>query len=434
MKIFFISILIASTFCFANDSKYIMVRHLKGHAQLDKSLSSSLNRTILKFLASLPEYQLMMNPNSPPEKTTLNIFAVDGDITKEGTHFNFSLNLLDLKKQVVINSVSHRKIREEDLIRIIQGGLEALFEKVPAEDSPKAKQKKEDLDKEIQSVFTNPANEKVVDFKDRIKGLQSEADAAIMMKTKENGNSSEEVSKNDQSSSETSGLFSNQSEDSIEAKVSLLEKLKKVFRSHSVEALFERRTIRTISYIETNSEMSLMQLKLFGHLWTNPSKEWGVNYGLANTIPVVSEVSAPSLLTAQISGAFEKPNFSASLGLRREDLVFFNIPDPGGGLQGASIQTNQAFIALTMTPDRFDRKWTIGASYSSLLSGQSGWLSLNNAKSFTGQSYSLELIPPYVVYGCKFRIIVSNTTTNAQGAVPFKLNETRIVTGATFTF
>lgn len=150
------------------------------------------------------------------------------------------------------------------MIRIIRGGLEALFEAVPVEDSPKPKQKKEDLDKEIQSVFTNPANEKVVDFKDRIKGLQSEADAAIVKKSKENGNSSEDVAKNNQSSSETSGLLTNQSEDTIEAKVPLLEKLNKIFRSHSVEALFERRTIKTISYIETNSEVSLMQLKLFG--------------------------------------------------------------------------------------------------------------------------------------------------------------------------
>lgn len=75
MKIVFLFILLASTLCFANDSKYIMVRHLKGQAQLEKSLSSSLNRTVLKFLASLPEYQLMMNPNSPPEKNDTKYFC-----------------------------------------------------------------------------------------------------------------------------------------------------------------------------------------------------------------------------------------------------------------------------------------------------------------------------------------------------------------------
>ena len=416
-----------------------MVRHLKGQGLLEKSLSSSMNRTILKFLASLPDYQLMMNPNSPPEKTTLNIFAVDGDITKEGINFNFTLNLLDLKKQVVVNSVSHKNIREEDLIRIIRGGLEALFEAVPVDSpkpkpKPKPKQNKEENDKEIQSVFTNPSNEKAVDFKERIKGLQSEADAAIVKKNKENENSPDEVAKNNKSPNENSGLFTNQSEENVKAQLPILEKLKKIFRSHSVEALFERRTINTVSYIKTNSEMSLVQLKLFGHLWTNDSKNWGLNYAIANTIPVASEVPAPGLTTAQLSGGFENQNFSATLGARREDLVFFNIPDPGGGLQGASLQTNQAFIALTMTPDKFDRKWTIGTNYSTLLSGQSSFLSLKNAKSFSGQSYGLELIPPYVVYGCKFRIIVSNTTTNAQGAVPFKLTETRFVTGATFTF
>ena len=435
MKLILFLIFIASSFSFANNSKYIMVRHLKGQGLLEKSLSSSMNRTILKFLASLPDYQLMMNPNSPPEKTTLNIFAVDGDITKEGINFNFTLNLLDLKKQVVVNSVSHKNIREEDLIRIIRGGLEALFEAVPVDSpKPKPKQNKEENDKEIQSVFTNPSNEKAVDFKERIKGLQSEADAAIVKKNKENENSPDEVAKNNKSPNENSGLFTNQSEENVEVQLPILEKLKKIFRSHSVEALFERRTINTVSYIKTNSEMSLVQLKLFGHLWTNDSKNWGLNYAIANTIPVASEVPAPGLTTAQLSGGFENQNFSATLGARREDLVFFNIPDPGGGLQCASLQTNQAFIALTMTPDKFDRKWTIGTNYSTLLSGQSSFLSLKNAKSFSGQSYGLELIPPYVVYGCKFRIIVSNTTTNAQGAVPFKLTETRFVTGATFTF
>jgi hypothetical protein len=436
MKIVLFFILLSSTLCLGNDNKYIMVRHLKGQAQLEKDLSSSLNRTVLKFLASLPEYQLMMNPTSPPEKTTLNIFAVDGEITKEGKDFNFTLSLLDLKKQVVLRSVSHSKIREEDFIRIIKAGLEALFEAVPVEENQKSLQKsKQETDKEkAESSAKNPNNEKVIDFKERIKGLQSQADSAIVKKNKEGDKNSDEVAKSNQSSASNSGLFSNNSEEEVQANLPFFEKFRKIFRSHSVEALLDRRFIKTDSYIQTTSEMSLVQLKLFGHLWTNPSQEWAINYGIGNAIPVASEVPAPSLTTAQISGGYEKPNFTASLGLRREDYVFFNIPDPGGGLQGASIQANQAFIALSVTPNKFDRKWTMGASYSSLLSGQSGWLSLKNAKNFKGQSYSLELIPPYVVYGCKFRIMVSNMTTNAQGAVPFKLNETRFVTGATFTF
>ncbi len=110
-----------------DDIKFIMIRQFKGQDQLGQSLSSALNKTVMKYLASLKGYELLLNSSTPPEQTTLNIFAVEGIVARENNTLNFTLDLFDIKKKVIVRTVKKTEIREEDFIRLIQGALEALF-------------------------------------------------------------------------------------------------------------------------------------------------------------------------------------------------------------------------------------------------------------------------------------------------------------------
>jgi hypothetical protein len=49
-----------------DDIKFIMIRQFKGQDQLGQSLSSALNKTVMKYLASRKGYELLLNSSAPP--------------------------------------------------------------------------------------------------------------------------------------------------------------------------------------------------------------------------------------------------------------------------------------------------------------------------------------------------------------------------------
>ena len=436
MKIIFffaLSILLNSQESFGRNVKYLMIRPLKGQEILGQTLSSSLNRTMLKHIASQPGFEIILNTLSLPEQTTETIYAIEGTISKKLNFFDFTLNLLDLKNQIVIKSVSQTNIREEDLIRIIRGGLEALF--LPLEnEKKKIKSTKDTAIKNGALIVTSNNNEKVIDFKQRIKGLQNAADAAVSNKTNANGESTDSNNKNSTLNSPNNQMAV-RSQIQVDAKdSSILDKLKKNFRDHRLGLIYEMRSIQTESYIITQSDMTLMQLRIDGQLWQNLSKIWGLNYELSLTKPLSSVIEAPDLKSYSISNSLNGSGYSFHLGLSREDFLFFNITQPGAGLESGTIQGNFLKAALHLKPRLLDRQWLLAASYATTIIADTDWSSLKNAKNLAGNYFSLELIPPFIVYGCNFRIMIRSNTITAQGDTPFKLNDTRLLAGASYTF
>lgn len=194
------------------EKKFIMIRQFKGQDQLTRPLSSSLNKTVVKYLASLPGYQLLLNNSSPPTETLMTIYAVEGIIQREGNFLGFTLDLLDIKKKVLVRTVKKSEIREEDFIRLVHGALEALFTTLRNKnDDPEIERKKQSTklgnDKDISSVVTNSPNNTAIDFKQRIKGLQEGADSAISKKQQGNPNDDVSLSQNNSSNSSTGGSF-----------------------------------------------------------------------------------------------------------------------------------------------------------------------------------------------------------------------------------
>jgi hypothetical protein len=419
-----------------DEKKYIMIRKFKGQDQLGQSLSSSLNRTVIKYLASLPGYELLLNSSSPPEQTLIDIFAVEGIIERQDKTLSFTLDLLDIKKKVVVKTVKKTEIREEDFIRLIQGGLEALFLSLknynPNEKSER-KTSKGTSEKEESSIVTNAANDSAIDFKQRIKGLQEGADSAITKKQDSSSTSEETNSeKNISSSSSGDSLFSTTDFDRNDKKEKTTTRV--IRRDLNLEVFYEKRSIDTVSYIQTISQLNILHVQSNGNLWHNENKNLFFKYHAGFGKPLASELPAPSLINLGLLSAFTFKDHSFGIGVKKEDLLFFNISEPGGGLKSGTIQATWAQLMIELNPIIKDRKWNIRTQYLSSVSSSSGWKPLSKAKSFQGNSIGLDIGLPYTFYGLTPRLSYQSTKMVGEAQTSVKLNDTRIAMGATYYF
>jgi hypothetical protein len=419
-----------------SDKKFIMIRQFKGQEQLSRSLSSSLNRTVLKYLASLPGYELLLNSSSPPNQTLMNIYAVEGKIERGQNSLSFNLDLLDIKKNVVVNTVKKTDIREEDFIRLIQGGLEALFlsiKEVPVEEKKRNKTSERIKDNEIPPIVTNKANNSAIDFKQRIKGLQDEADIAVNKKQQLNQSSEESSAANMTSSSSTGeALLSSTDFGQFEKKQKSTARVIK--REFNIEVSYEKRTIDTNSYIQTISQLNILNLHANGNIWHNENKNVFFRFNAGLGKPLASELPAPNLYNFGVQTIFSIKDQFIGLGLKREDLLFFNIDTPGAGLKSGTIQANWAQILVELNPILKNKLWNIKTQYSTSISSSSGWKPLKEAKSFQGNSIGIDVGIPYPVYGALPRLQFQQTEMVGKSNNGVTLKDTRVALGATYFF
>lgn len=438
IKIFVLICILFSPLAFGqknSEKKYIIIRQFKGQDQISRQLSTSLNKTVLKFLASLPDYELLFNSAAPPEQTLINIYAIEGIIETIDNKLSFSLDLLDTKKRVVIRTVKKNEIREEDFIRLIQGGLEALFIPLKNNEDQESDKKKSSStgDKEIETIITNTANNSAINFKERIKGLQEAADAAITKKRTDSNSTDENTNQNNNASSSQSGAFMSSTDiDQDSKKVKTVGRIYK--RNFSIEVDYQKRNINTKSYIQTISELNFLQLGSNGDLWHTENKVYYLKYQGGLSKPLASELPAPNLFHYGLVNSFKFLDQSFDLGLKREDVLFFNIPEPGGGLNSGTIQTNWAQLVFNLNTVIKDKKWNVRIEYLSSLSASSGWKPLSEAKSFQGNSYTFEVRLPYVFYEMTPRLIYQSTSLVGKGVTALNIQDTRMAIGASYTF
>ena len=418
------------------DIKFIMIRQFKGQDQLGQSLSSALNKTVMKYLASRKGYELLLNSSAPPEQTTLNIFAVEGIVARENNTLNFTLDLFDIKKKVIVRTVKKTEIREEDFIRLIHGALEALFIPLKEQEIENKTQKKVTLnDKGINdpSIITNMASSSAIDFKQRIKGLQEAADQAINKNQTTNTNSEEIKSENNVSSSSSSGNLFSSSEIELNQK-SEKTTLRVIKRDYNLELFYENRSIDTSSYIQTISQLNIFHLQTNANLWHDESKLLYFKFLFGAGKPLASELPAPNLLNLGIQTAVHFKENSIALGIKREDLLFFNIDEPGAGLKSGTIQANWAQILFDYNLNFKNQNWNIKAQYLSSISSSSGWKTLSKTKSFQGNSIRLEIGSPFKYFGFSPKLSYQQTEMVGKGATSLSMKDTRIALGATYFF
>lgn len=418
------------------DIKFIMIRQFKGQDQLGRSLSSALNKTVMKYLASLKGYELLLNSSSPPEQTTMNIFAVEGLVARENNSLNFTLDLFDIKKKVIVRTVKKTEIREEDFIRLIQGALEALFIPLKEQESESKIQKKVTQDeKDINEppIITNMANSSAIDFKQRIKGLQEGADQAITKKQTSNSESDETKSENKVSSNSSSGNLFSKSEIEFNQK-SEKTTSRVIKRDFNLELYYEKRSIDTTSYIQTISQLNILHLQTNANVWHDENKLLYLKFLVGAGKPLASELPAPNLFNLGIQTAVHFSGNSIALGIKREDLLFFNIDEPGAGLKSGTIQANWAQILFDYNLNFKNQNWNIKAQYLSSISSSSGWKTLSKSKSFQGNSIRLEIGSPFKFSGFSPKLLYQQTEMVGKASTSLSMKDTRIALGATYFF
>jgi|GEM_PF-2819247 hypothetical protein len=437
--IFIIFTLIFSQLTFGqgvSEKKYIIIRQFKGQDKISRPLSNSLNKTVLKFLASLPEYELLLNSAAPPEQTLINIFAVEGVIEQIDNKLSFTLDLLDTKKRLVIKTVKKNEIREEDFIRLIQGGLEALFINLKEENEKAQKLEKKtsnSSDKEIDTISTNTANASAINFKDRIKGLQEGADSAISKKRLDSHSTEENTNQNNNSGASSSGMLMSSSDlDQNDKNDKTIPRIYK--RNFNVEVIYEKRNIDTNSYIKTISDLNFLQLRSSGDIWHTENKIFYLKYQGGISKPLASELPAPNLFQYGFTSSFKMKEHSIDIGLKKEDVLFFNITEPGGGLTSGTIQATWAQALIEINPIIKDKKWNIKTQYLSSVASSTGWKPLSKTKGFQGNSTGIEIGLPYIIYGLTPRILYQSTNLAGKGETSLSVKDTRIAIGATYVF
>jgi len=411
----------------ADEAKQILIRSFKGQENLNPSINSAIKRTILKKIAELPGYQLVLSSEAPPVASVNQAFALEGIIFEEKNFYRIELSLLDLKKQSVVNAIKKSDVREEDLVRMIQGAIEALF--LPLEKTKKKvtnSSEPEDFNR-----VTNVANPNAVNFKERIQGLMSDADTAITKKASDNQADLSKENQSNSSGSNASGeLISTIDHEGLFNKKNLL----KILKYHSLAALFEKKSIETDSLVNTASESTYFRMMARGHLWRNQSYRYSVNYSFDFSKALDAKVTSPNLISYGLMGVAEFETLSMGLGSSQENELFYNIQSPGSGLAAGTLSVMWLNFMLKKKLGGESKHWLFSGQYKHPLSSKSQWQTISSISGIEGQGFQVEISPPLVVKGVNFRIIYQRTNLKLQGDFPFTLSENRIMTGAHYQF
>jgi hypothetical protein len=424
-------ILFFSLWAQADTPKSILIRPFKGQSSLNPSLSSAIKRTILKKIAEMPGYTLVLSSDAPPTASLVETVALEGEIIKEKDFYRIELLLLDLKKQSLIHAVKKSDVREEDLVRMIQAAIEALFLPVEKKSKPKSGEKTSSTDDFNNQV--NVANQNALDFKSRIKGLMSDADQALVKKAEAKSavdESADKTNTKNNSSPNNSKVVSTRENDNLFNKMKFL----KIIKDHSVTALFEKKSILTKSLIETTSESSYFRLMARGHVWRNSSYKYSLNYQFDYAKAVAAEVPSPNLISYGFMGRTNFELAEVGAGVSKETELFYNIQDQGTGLESGTTSINWVNLSAAKKWGSDKKGWFIQGQYKHPLSSQSAWKTLSSVTQVQGKAFQIEISPPLVVKGVNFRIIYQKTDLKFQGDIPFTISENRIMTGAHYQF
>lgn len=414
---------------FAEGSPYILLRPIMGIEQMPPTLNRQLQRTSLQIIAKQPGYDLLLSGEILPESSLVPVFAVEGQVSRNGRGFSIEVRLLDIKSKQVVTKASRENIREEDLIRLYQAALESLF--IP--DNKPTTTKEEEPIKEVEikktkvnkkSFYVSPPAHRTIDFKKRILALQRNTDIAI-------AELKEEVKKpeDNETKKEIIPTRSLASDGILEIKIdSPLPKRiesRKFNSNHRIGLGYSIISVNSDYFINTTTSIHALSLNGNGHMpFSFFDGKVAFSYESSYSKVVSSTVKAPSLYS--ISPGFSWLNSYVNLGLylSYETSFFTNIDQPGAGLKvfsldplSARIKAEFDFHAIT--------KWNADISYSQIISANSNYRPLSQAKSWSGSSFKLALSPNYNYKDWRGVIHFEKSNLTSQGEKIFSYNDTR---------
>jgi hypothetical protein len=427
-----IIILLCQQGLWAQDKSFALLRKIQGLELLSNSLSRQLEKVSLQVIVKQKDYELLLSGSDTPSRSLINMVAVESEVVRAGNYYRIEARLIDIKTKKLLSKAARDQIREEDLLRIFQAAMEAIFiqhdqnnfkKKETNDNKPTITNSVELKKKVANTAQLNTPDHHSLDFKKRVQDLQSGVDSKIVEVIEDKKDEAAKA-KSKENNSTISILNPNQlvTEEPFE-KV----KSPKIYdRQHRVTIGRDSRDISSVGLVETTLKAQMLHLKASGHSPTaifDGRTAW--SYDLGYSSPQSAPVKTPLIYQVGLYGTWLGPYLNFSIGLFRDASFFVNLANPGEGLQPNAIMSSwlRAKTEITLP---FKYPWKIGASFASPIQVESDYGPLATADKWQGSHLHLDMSPHYVVFGFEFNIMLERLNLTTQGDVPFTFNESRL--------
>lgn len=432
-KISLLILFLISFTTLAGEFPYVLVRHIQGSERLPPELAKLMEKTALQVVMKQPDLEILLSGSDTPTSAVVEIIAVESEVQKNPNGYRIEARLIDLRTKKLINKIDHDAIREEDLLRLFQSGIETLFvpwqaarkpklpeprEKVAPPSAPKAQPKTTTFRKK------NPPPESI-DFRKIVQGLKSDVDEKIVevVETKEDDKKKDEKKEN----TPPVTLPKVVSEEEIpEEKPSFIEKYD---WWHRLSLGFDDRSINSEGLVSTTTRASFLTVSGVGYVpMVTFRGKLAVGYELGVSRALSAPEETPPLYKAGAFLTYPAQTWIASLGVIRDVSFFMNLPEPGGDIHPYAL--NMTWVKLkgekSLNIKGLKGTYILGMALSLPLQGQTSYKPLASASSYGGTDLQVSITPPYRFQKWEANVALDRTNITSQGEIPFTFNESRI--------
>lgn len=435
-KLFIFSVFLLPLLVSAADEKRLaLVRRIQGIEQLPASLSRQLQTLTLQVVTKQKDYELLLSGTDTPNASIVEMVAVESEVSRNGNTYRIEARLLDLKSKKLITKASRDDIREEDLIRLFQGALESLF--VP--DAEKEKEAKDKAPIPPKTVMEQPKikspppppsmqisqpDPPTLDFKQRVRDLQTAADKAIVKSVEQK--KAQEAAKKNSPAVNMKPMARPAMTTEMEAPFKKEPPTKEFPQRMVLMAGYDIRDVKSEYYLITNTNAKLLTLKVSGdYPFSLLDGSIALGYDLAYSRAVSVPLEIPSPYQVGLYASWLGNFWSTSVGIKQDASFFTNLPGPGEGVQAQTITTNWLTIKSELLLDIWGA-WRLNASYGVPMSVTTNYKPLSKADTWGGSNLYLAITPPFAYKGWETNVGFNQINLTSQGDRPFTLNESRI--------
>lgn len=418
----------------AEGKAFALIRKIQGVEQLPPVLSRQLEKLTLQVIAKQADYQLLLSGEDTPTGSIVDMVAVESEVGRTtNNQFRIETRLLDLKSKKLIRKASQDNIREEDLVRLFQGALEALF--ITDEKSPKAPEVRPNTvppkttpPKQASPITTqtNAPDAPTLNFRERVLALKAGVDEEIAKTLEEKEQSQSDAQKEAPKENTAAKQVSlSMGKSVMEDPFKKRDSGKKYEKQHTLFLGYDTRQNESSYFIATSTKVSLLTLRAQGHLPTSfldGRTAYSYDVGFSRILSSPLPYSSPYQIGAY--GTYLGTNYIGSFGLLRDTTFFANLPGPGLGLKEQNLVATWFRIKNEFL---FDIKgpWKVGFNYGIPFQVESSYGPLKSMKKWSGNSMQFMITPPLAIKSWESALTFEKLLLTSSGERKFTLNETR---------
>ncbi len=412
--------------------QYALIREVRGIESVPQQMQERLKRLSMQVVLKQPGYQILMSPDDIPSSSTVSIFAVESDLSKENDRYQIETKLLDLKNKKLVRKASIKNIRESDLLRLFQASIEAIFkpakETIPEEVESEPKEKVTKVPPPLGPKL-NVANHNAIDFKARINAMKGQVDSQIKKLAEQKKTAELEDENNDQKKNDPNvpppspSTIANTSSKELDPEAKKERNSYKGKSKYDMMVGWDKRTINSDYLISTKTAAEMLTLKVASHNSTRFfSERLNWSYELAVSKLVSGKIDLPILYQLGLFASWVDNWGFFSLGVFRDKSFISNLDTPGEGVQVSNLEADW-FLTKTQVnlPFLKDTKFHLAYGIPLMVTSE-----MSQLDQWSGSLLRAGIIPPRLVANWDLNIIIERIELTNQGVVPFTSEDSRM--------